>query len=234
MSATVCFLVLDGDMDNVEFAQARRTMVDCQIRPTKVTDERVIAAFGEVPREAFVGRHQRAIAYVDEDLPVPGGRCMMEPMVLARLVQALSVDAGDNVLIVGCGTGYSAAILARIAASVIAVDTRASLVEKAQETLVSIGTDNAVAIKGRLADGFAKEGPSDAILREGAVETVPEQILAQMSDAGRLVAVWRPADHPVGVASLWSKAGDGFSRTPMFDAQVPLLDEFRAKQEFVF
>ena len=92
-------------MDNVEFAQARKTMVDCQIRPTKVTDERVIEAFGEVPREAFVGRHQRAIAYIDEDLPVPGGRCMMEPMVLARLIQALSVDADDNVLVIGCGYG---------------------------------------------------------------------------------------------------------------------------------
>ena len=221
-------------MDNVEFAQARKTMVDCQIRPTKVTDERVIEAFGEVPREAFVGRHQRAIAYIDEDLPVPGGRCMMEPMVLARLIQALSVEADDNVLVIGCGTGYSAAILARIAASVIAVDTRSQLVEKAQETLVSIGTDNAVALKGRLTDGFAKEGPYDAILIEGAVETVPDQILAQMSGEGRLVAVWRPDGHPVGVASLWSKAGDGFSRMPLFDAQVPLLDEFRAQQEYVY
>ena len=221
-------------MDNVEFAQARKTMVDCQIRPTKVTDERVIEAFGEIPREAFVGRHQRAIAYIDEDLPVPGGRCMMEPMVLARLIQALLIDASDNVLVVGCGTGYSAAILARIAASVIAIDTRSQLVEKAQENLVSIGADNAVAIKGRLTEGFAKEGPYDAILVEGAVETVPDQILAQLSGAGRLVAVWRPSGHPVGVASVWSKAGDGFARTPLFDAQVPLLDEFRAKQEFVF
>ena len=221
-------------MDKVEFAQARKTMVDCQIRPTKVTDERVITAFGEVPREAFVGRHQRAIAYIDEDLPVPGGRCMMEPMVLARMIQALSVDEGDNVLVIGCGTGYGAAILARIAASVIAVDTRFQLVEKAQETLVSIGIDNAVAIKGRLTEGFANEGPYDAILIEGAVETVSGQILTQMSDEGRLVAVWRPAGNPVGVASLWSRAGDGFSRMPMFDAQVPGLDEFRAKQEFVF
>ena len=136
----------------------------------------------------------------------------------------------------GLGRSYTAlyAILAQIAASVIAVDTRSQLVEKAQETLVSIGTDNAVALKGRLTDGFAKEGPYDAILIEGAVETVPDQILAQMSSEGRLVAVWRPDGHPVGVASLWSKAGGGFSRMPLFDAQVPLLDEFRAKQEFVF
>ncbi|MGB2123256.1 MAG: protein-L-isoaspartate O-methyltransferase family protein [Candidatus Puniceispirillaceae bacterium] len=209
-------------------------MVDCQIRPTKVTDSRVLDAFGTIPREEFVSRHQRAIAYIDEDLQVPGGRCMMEPMVLARMIQALAVDADDNVLVVGCGTGYSAAILALMAGSVIAVETRAQMVEKAQETLVANGVDNAVAIKGRLTDGFAKEGPYDAILVEGSVEMIPDQLLNQLSARGTLVAVWRPAGHPVGVASLWSKSGDGFKRKPLFDAQVPLLDEFRSKREFVF
>ena len=221
-------------MDDFEFAQARKMMVDCQIRPTKVTDSRVLDAFGTIPREDFVSRHQRAIAYIDEDLPVPGGRCMMEPMVLARMIQALSVDANDNILVVGCGTGYSAAILARLAGSVIAVETRSQLVERAQETLVATGIDNAVAIKARLTDGFAKEGPYDGILVEGAVEAVPDQLLDQLGTHGRLVAVWRPAGHPVGVASQWTRAGDGFSRKPLFDAQVPLLDEFRSKRAFVF
>ena len=195
-------------MDSTHFSQARQTMVDCQIRPTKVTDENIIDAFATVPREAFVGRNQRAIAYVDEDLPLPGGRCMMEAMVLARLIQALAVDKNDNVLVVGAATGYGAAIMARLAGSVIAVETRAQMVEKAQETLVSIGTDNAVAIKGRLTEGFANEGPYDAILIEGAVETVPERILEQLGNGGRLVAVWRPEDAAVGVASIWTKAGD--------------------------
>ena len=221
-------------MDESEFAQARKMMVDCQIRPTKVTDPRIIDAFGIVPRENFVSRHQRAIAYIDEDLPVTGGRCMMEPMVLARLIQALAVEADHNMLVIGCGTGYSAAILARIAGSVIAVETRGQLVEKAQETLVATGVDNAVAIKGRLTDGFAKEGPYNGILVEGAVETVPDPLLEQLAPGGRLVAVWRPAGHPVGVASQWTRAGDGDTRTPLFDAQVPLLDEFRSKREFVF
>ena len=221
-------------MDDCDFAQARKMMVDCQIRPTKVTDNRVIEAFGAIPREAFVSRHQRAIAYIDEDLPVPGGRCMMEPMVLARLVQALAISAKDNILVIGCGTGYSAAVMARIAGSVIAVETRAQLVEKAQETLVATGVDNAVAIKGRLTEGFGKEGPYDGILIEGAVESVPGQLLEQLTERGRLVAVWRPAGHPVGVASEWTRAGEGFTRRPLFDAQIPLLDEFRSKREFVF
>ena len=209
-------------------------MVDCQIRPTKVTDENIINAFATVPREAFVGRNQRAIAYVDEDLPLPGGRCMMEAMVLARLIQALAVGKDDNVLVVGASTGYGAAIMARLAGSVIAVETRTQMVEKAQETLVSIGTDNAVAIKGPLTAGFAKERPYDAILIEGAVETMPERILEQLGNGGRLVAVWRPEDAAVGVASIWTKAGNEFVRKPLFDAQVPVLDEFRCKRDFVF
>lgn len=221
-------------MDETLFSQARQTMVDCQIRPTKVTDEAIIDAFATVPREAFVGRNQRAIAYVDEDLPLPGGRCMMEAMVLARLIQALAVGKDDNVLVVGAATGYGAAIIARLAGSVIAVETRTQMVEKAQETLVSIGTDNAVAIKGRLTEGFANEGPYDAILIEGAVETMPERILEQLGNGGRLVAVWRPEDAAVGVASIWTKAGNEFVRKPLFDAQVPVLDEFRCKRDFVF
>ena len=221
-------------MDNTHFSHARKTMVDCQIRPTKVTDEAIIDAFATVPREAFVGRNQRAIAYVDEDLPLPGGRCMMEAMVLARLIQALAVGKDENVLVVGAATGYGAAIMARLAGSVIAVETRTQMVEKAQETLVSIGTDNAVAIKGRLTEGFANEGPYDAILIEGAVETMPERILEQLGNGGRLVAVWRPEDAAVGVASIWTKAGNEFVRKPLFDAQVPVLDEFRCKRDFVF
>jgi protein-L-isoaspartate(D-aspartate) O-methyltransferase len=221
-------------MDEIQFKLARKTMVDCQIRPTKVTDERVIDAFASIPREAFVGRNQRAIAYVDEDLPLPGGRCMMEPMVLARMIQALSVGQDDNVLVIGAATGYGAAVLARLATSVIAVETRTQMVEKAQETLVSIGMDNAVAIKGRLTDGFAKEGPYDCILIEGAVEMVPERILEQLSKGGRLVAVWRPDGHAVGVASVWTEAAGKYVRRPLFDAQVPVLDEFRCKRDFVF
>jgi len=136
--------------------------------------------------------------------------------------------------VVGAATGYGAAIMARLAGSVIAVETRTQMVEKAQETLVSIGTDNAVAIKGRLTEGFANEGPYDAILIEGAVETMPERILEQLGNGGRLVAVWRPEDAAVGVASIWTKAGNEFVRKPLFDAQVPVLDEFRCKRDFVF
>ena len=221
-------------MNEMNLSAVRRMMVDCQIRPTKVTDERVLEAFATVPRELFVSKSQRSIAYADEDLPLPGGRWLLEPMVLARLVQALDVGMSDHVLIVGGATGYGTAILAQLAGSVISIETRAQLVEKSQETLVSIGIDNAAVIKSRLNDGCSKEGPYERILVEGAVAHMPEKLLDQLTPKGKLVAVWRQADAPVGVASLWCRAGAGFTRTPLFDAQTPILDEFRAKQEFVF
>ena len=117
-------------MNEMNLSAARRMMVDCQIRPTKVTDERVLEAFATVPRELFVSKSQRSIAYVDEDLPLPGGRWLIEPMVLARVVQALDVGMSDHVLIVGGATGYGTAILAQLAGSVISIETRAQLVEK--------------------------------------------------------------------------------------------------------
>ena len=221
-------------MDNLQFAHSRKTMVDCQLRPNKVTDERVLTAFRTLPREEFVPRNQRAIAYVDEDLPLPGGRSMMEPMVLSRIIQALDVQQHHSVLVVGGSTGYATAIMAFLADSVISIETRTQLVEKSQETLVACGLDNAVAIKGRLTDGFPKEAPYHRILIEGSVETIPDTLLGQLSTDGMLAAIWRPADHPVGVASIWTRAGTGFARKPLFDAQVPLLDEFRAKREFIF
>ena len=221
-------------MNEMSLSAARRKMVDCQIRPTKVTDERVLKAFATVPRELFVSKSQRSIAYVDEDLPLPGGRWLIEPMVLARLAQALDVRMSDHVLVVGGATGYGTAILAQLAGSVICIETRAQLVEKSQETLVSIGSDNAAVIKSRLSDGYSKEGPYERILVEGAVAHMPEKLLEQLTPKGKLVAVWRQADAPVGVASLWCRAGNGFARTPLFDAQTPVLEEFRAKQEFVF
>ena len=216
------------------FATARKTMVDCQLRPSKVTDQVVLDAFMTIPREEFVGKQQRALAYVDEDLPLSGGRCLMEPMVLARLLQALEIRPDDNLLIVGAGCGYGTALAAKLAGSVIAIETRANLVEKAQDVLVSIGVDNTAIVKSRLVDGYPDEGPYDRILIEGGVETVPDSLLKQLTPKGRLVAIYRKPGHPVGVASSWTRSGKDFTRNPLFDARVPNLDEFNAKVEFSF
>ena len=221
-------------MQNISYATARKTMVDCQLRPSKVTDRLILDAFMTIPREDFVGKQQRALAYVDEDLPLPGGRCLMEPMVLARLLQALQIQPDDNLLIVGAGCGYGTAVTAKLAGSVIAIETRANLVEKAQDALVSIGIDNAVIVKSRLVDGYPDEGPYNRILIEGGVENVPDNLLKQLTPKGRLAAIYRKLGHPVGVASLWTRSGNDFIRTPLFDARVPNLDEFNSKAEFCF
>ena len=221
-------------MQNSSFATARKTMVDCQLRPSKVTDQFILDAFMTIPREDFVGKQQRALAYVDEDLPLSGGRCLMEPMVLARLLQALKIRPDDSVLIVGAGRGYGTAVSAKLAGSVIAIETRANLVDKAQAVLVSIGIDNAAIVKSRLVDGYPEEGPYDRILIEGGVETVPDSLLKQLTPKGRLAAIYRKPGHPVGVASVWTRSGKEFTRTPLFDARVPNLDEFNAKVEFSF
>ena len=216
------------------FATARKTMVDCQLRPSKVTNQLVLDAFMTIPREEFVGKQQRVLAYVDEDLPLSGGRCLMEPMVLARLLQALEIRPDDNLLIVGAGCGYGTAVAAKLAGSVIAIETRSNLVEKAQDVLVSIGIDNAAIVKSRLIDGYPDEGPYDRILIEGGVETVPDSLLNQLTPKGRLAAIYRKLGHSAGVASLWTRSGNNFTRTPLFDARVPNLDEFNAKAEFSF
>ena len=221
-------------MQNSLFATARKTMVDCQLRPSKVTDQFILDAFMTIPREDFVGKQQRALAYVDEDLQLSGGRCLMEPMVLARLLQALEIRPDDSVLIVGAGCGYGTAVAAKLAGSVIAIETRANLVDKAQDVLVSIGIDNAAIVKSRLVDGYPEEGPYDRILIEGGVETVPDSLLKQLTPKGRLAAIYRKPGHPVGVASVWTRSGKEFTRTPLFDARVPNLDEFNAKVEFSF
>ena len=221
-------------MQNSLFATARKTMVDCQLRPSKVTDQFILDAFLTIPREDFVGKQQRALAYVDEDLQLSGGRCLMEPMVLARLLQALEIRPDDSVLIVGAGCGYGTAVAAKLAGSVIAIETRANLVDKAQAVLVSIGIDNAAIVKSRLVDGYPEEGPYDRILIEGGVETVPDNLLKQLTPKGRLAAIYRKPGHPVGVASVWTGSGKEFTRTPLFDARVPNLDEFNAKVEFSF
>ena len=221
-------------MQNSLFATARKTMVDCQLRPSKVTDQFILDAFLTIPREDFVGKQQRALAYVDEDLQLSGGRCLMEPMVLARLLQALEIRPDDSVLIVGAGCGYGTAVAAKLAGSVIAIETRANLVDKAQDVLVSIGIDNAAIVKSRLVDGYPEEGPYDRILIEGGVETVPDNLLKQLTPKGRLAAIYRKPGHPVGVASVWTRSGKEFTRTPLFDARVPNLDEFNAKLEFSF
>lgn len=221
----------------IDFERLRQSMVDSQIRPNDVTDPRVIAAMLEMPRERFVPRARADLAYLDDDLPVqdakPGrpARYLIEPMVLARLLQALELSGDEQALDIGCATGYSAALLSRLARSVVAVE-EGELAASARRTLSELGIPGVQVIDGALEKGAPGSGPFDAILLNGSVELVPESLLAQLKEGGRLVAVVRSG--ALGRATLYARNAGVVSSRPLFDAAVAPLPGFAAPKGFVF
>ena len=208
---------------------ARLHMVDNQIRPADVTDPHVLAAMGAVARENFVPRAARAIAYADVPVEVAPGRFLLEPRCFAKLLQLAAITAEDRILDVGCATGYSAAVLARLGGKVVAVEQDADLMRVASE---SLATTTVVLVQGALIDGARAEGPFDVIMVEGAIEQVPETLLAQLAEGGRLVAVMN--DGPQGKATLFLKEHGGIGRRAVFDAAAPVLAGFKKMMGFVF
>lgn len=212
---------------------ARANMVENQVRPNKVTDDRVLNAMAAVPRERFVPKKLAGVAYVDEDIAVSEGRYLMEPMVLARLLQAAAIEPGDVVLDIGCATGYSTAVLARLADTVVAVESEAGLAEAAIALMTELDADNTAVVTGELAEGYAKQAPYDVIVLEGAVEEVPRALSDQLVEGGRMVAVVTGANR-VGRATLLRRLHGVLSSRVLFDASVPLLPGFGSERGFVF
>ncbi|MBL8708847.1 MAG: protein-L-isoaspartate O-methyltransferase [Rhodospirillaceae bacterium] len=216
-----------------DFTAARRFMVDGQIRTNKVTDEALLAAMSDLPRERFAPTQLRGRAYVDDDLPLGGGRFMMEPMVLARLLQALQIQAGDAVLVVGANSGYAAALAAMLGGSVTALESDASLASAARQALAAIDTPRPVEIvTGPLPEGHVARGPYRAILIEGAVEQIPARLGDQLAEGGRLATVQQQG--AVGRATLFTKIGGVLSPRVLFDANVVRLPGFEAARGFRF
>jgi protein-L-isoaspartate(D-aspartate) O-methyltransferase len=218
-----------------DFAQARRMMVEGQIRTNDVTELNLLAAFDEVPRERFVPQRWQAIAYLDRDVPVQesGARCLLKPMVVAKLIQAAVVGEGDRVLDVGCATGYSSAILAKLSGSVVALEEDAALAESAARTLGSVAGGNVQVVTGKLADGWPRGAPYHVILLNGSTEIAPQSLLDQLSpDGGRLVAIVGRA--PIGRGTIYRRNGSHVSAHPEFDAVAPLLPGFSKPPAFVF
>lgn len=208
-------------------------MVESQLRTNKVTDTRILEAFETVPRERFLPEGRSGVAYIDEDLPVAPGRYLMEPMILARLLQAAEIAPGDIVLDIGCASGYSCAVLARLADTVVALEADEALSQQAETALQDLVIDNAVVVQGDLTQGYAKQAPYNVILLGGAVAAVPEAIVSQLAEGGRLVAVLRP-EPQIGQAVLIRKAAGTTSHRVLFDASTPLLPGFAAPKRFVF
>ncbi len=217
-----------------DFAAARRNMVDGQVRTADVTDLRIISAMQEVPRERFVAPAMAQLAYLDLDLPAgegaTGARRLLKPMVLAKLIQAADLAATDRVLDVGCVTGYAAALLARVAGEVVALEQDAALIARARAALA--GAANVSVVAGPLSQGWAQGAPYDAILMEGATEIAPETLLRQLKAGGRLVCVLGAG--PGAKATLFRRAGAEVGSRPLFDAGAPLLPGFVKPPAFAF
>lgn len=221
-----------------DFDAAREKMVDCQLRTEAVTEYAVLAAMGEIPRERFVPPRMRPLAYIDEDLKVKdseGGtpaRFLMEPAPFARLIQAAEIRPSHIVLDIGCATGYSTAVIARLADSVVAVEADPELAALASENLVELGVANAAVVTAELTEGYPSEGPYDVIFLGGSVEYVPDVLLAQLKDGGCLVGV---VGHGLSAqATLFTRTAGDIGGRAIFNAHLQPLPGFEKPRAFVF
>ena len=216
----------------MDFAAARRNMVERQLRTNKISDEAVLEALGQIPRELFVPQGLRTVAYVDEDIPLGGGRHLIEPMVFGRLLQAADIQRGDLVLEIGCGPGYSTAVLSKLANMVVALECDPELARRCGAALADLAIDNALVVQGPLEQGWPAQAPYNVIVLNGAAERVAETILNQLAEAGRLAGVEMRGG--VGRAMLYLRHRGVISGRPLFDAAVPVLPGLAAAPSFVF
>lgn len=207
-------------------------MVENQIRPNKVTSLPLLQALLDVPRERFVPDAAQGVAYVDDDVPLGGGRWLMEPMLFARLAQAAEIKSSDMLLDVGAASGYGPAVLSRLAGTVVALEENPALAKALSANVDALGLVNVVAVNGPLAAGWAKQGPFDVILFEGAVHDVPAAISDQLAEGGRLVGVLDRGG--AGQAFLMTRRHGALSHRVLFDAATPLLPGFAPQPAFVF
>lgn len=227
-------------MASIDAAVQRVNMVDSQVRPSDVTDRRIIRAMLDIPREQFVPAALKQLAYIDDEislvLPTGGAarqvRTLMAPRDFARIVQLAEISPSDVVLDVGCGTGYSAAVLGKLAETVVALESDPELAEIAGKLLSETSYDNVATVTGELAAGYPGEGPYDAIVVEGLVDEVPFSLLDQLKDGGRLVAVLNVGGPSRAV--LWRRLGGTFDEREAFEAAASPLPGFTKPEAFVF
>ena len=215
-----------------DFSAQRFNMVEAQVRTNDVMDVRIHDAMMAIPREKFVPVQRRAMAYSDTCVEIVPGRSLMDPRCFSKLLQLANIQPGAKVLDVGCASGYSAAVLARIAGKVIALEQDVDLVRTASDILPSVGASNAMVVQGQLVDGVPAQGPYDAIIIEGAVEDVPESLLSQLAENGRLVAIVQK--NAAGRAQLYVRENGRVGSRSDFNATIPVLAGFRKTVGFVF
>jgi protein-L-isoaspartate(D-aspartate) O-methyltransferase len=218
------------------FTTARQNMVDCQVRPSDVTDIRIIDAMLALPREAFVPPTQRKLAYLDLDLDVSDGgsarRYLIKPVVTAKMLQAADIGDTDHVLVAGCATGYTAALVAKLAGRVTATETVPALAAKAKDVLAQLGLGNVTVLAADAAAGDPANAPYDVIVLDGATEITPEHLYQQLRDGGRLVGVFAQTKPPR--AMIVTRSHGDFGNRALFDASAPVLPGLERVPAFVF
>jgi protein-L-isoaspartate(D-aspartate) O-methyltransferase len=225
---------MDGtSVNKPSFEMMRAAMVDSQLRTVGVNDARVVDAIAAVPRERFAARGREMLAYVDEDHAIAPGRYMTQPMMFGRLLNAARIQPNERVLLVAAGNGYGAAVIARLAAEVVAVEEHPELAARARETLASMGVANVAVVDGPLTGGASDGAPYDVVFIDGAVEQVTQALIDQLRDGGRLVAVMVDA---AGVqrATIGVRAGSGFGTTEFSEAATVRLPGFERPKAFRF
>lgn len=217
----------------MDHAARRRRMVESQLRPNQINDPQVLAAMSRIPREAFVPPALKDLAYIDEDLDLGQGRFLMEPLVLARLLQAAEIGPEDVILNVGAGVGYDAAVMAQIGSTVVALESDSALAASATRALTDVGLDNVVVVEQTLDQGYSRGGPYDVIVFGGAVAVVPDIIQEQLAEHGRLAAVVVERGR-VGKVVVVTRIRASFARRHVFDAFTPVLPGFEPTARFTF
>lgn len=213
-----------------DFSRRRTMMVDTQVRPSDVTKFPIIDAMLTVPRELFVPVDRREIAYMGEHVGMGGGRVILDPRTLAKMLEAANIQNDEMVLDIGSGLGYSAAVAAHIAEAVIAVEDSAGRVRDAENALAEAGIDNVAVVEGVLAEGALKSAPYDVILIQGAVETVPQGLIDQLKEGGRIVAIFMTG--ALGAVRVGYRIDGAVSWRFAFNASAPLLPGFEAAKAF--
>ena len=216
----------------VDFSHARTMMVDTQVRPNDVTKYPIIAAMLDVPREAFVPEARQAVAYMSENVRLSDERWLLEPRNFAKLLDALNIQPTELVLNIAAGLGYDAAVMARLAEAVIALESDPALAQQAEATLLEQGVDNVAVVTGELDKGFAKQAPYDVILISGAIETLPDAIADQLKEGGRIGAIFD--EGRVGVARIGYKIDGLINWRFSFNGLAPVLAAFSKTETFQF
>ncbi len=219
-------------MNSPDFGTMRKHMIDSQLRTSGVSDGVILGAMGNMPREYFVPADRTAVAYLDRAIPLANGRVLNPPICSASILDAADINPTDTVLLIGAASGYLAAIVSNMAANIVAVEDDTLLFAMAKDNLAKVGVTNVALIEGPLADGWSKGAPYDLIIIDGAIDALPDALVAQLADGGRVVT--GQVHGPITALAHGIKQAGMVSLRPLMDTEIAPLPQFAKKPEFVF